>query len=64
MLEKVPQIVSEKVEILVASDGQEALQKFTECFKQGKIKLILMDCEMPNLNGYEASKKIRELENA
>ena len=27
-----------------------------------KIKLILMDCEMPVMNGYDASFKIREFE--
>lgn len=48
---------------MVADNGEEAFQKFTKYFEENRIKLILMDCEMPVLDGYEASKKIRELEN-
>eukprot|EP00347_Sterkiella_histriomuscorum_P011972 403370391 len=64
MLEKVPEIAKKKVEIIVADNGKEAFDKYVENFKDGKIKLILMDCEMPILDGYEASKKIREIENS
>ena len=63
MLEKVPEVAKRKVEIIVADNGKEAFEKYVENFKDGKIKLILMDCEMPVLDGYEASKKIREIEN-
>jgi len=41
----------------VAQDGHEAVA----AVKKKKYDLILMDCEMPNLNGFDASKSIREL---
>jgi len=44
-------------EIIKARTGEEAV----ELFKQNpNIDLILMDMRMPKLNGYEATKKIRE----
>lgn len=48
---------------MVADNGEEAFKKFVDHFQNGKIRLILMDCEMPILDGYEASKKIRDHEN-
>jgi len=40
-----------------ASNGLKAL----ECIAQSDFDLILMDLEMPEMNGYEAAKAIRHL---
>ena len=42
--------------VFIANDGFEAL----EIFEENIIHLILTDYEMPNLDGYEFSKRIRE----
>jgi len=61
MLEMLPS--AKNVEITSASDGREALEVYKRLTNTGKrVKLILMDCEMPILDGYSASKKIREFE--
>jgi len=40
----------------VADNGQEGI----ETLESGKFDLVLMDCQMPVLDGYEATKAIRE----
>lgn len=42
----------------VAVNGREAI----ESFKSGRYDIILMDCELPEIDGYEATQAIRELE--
>jgi CheY-like chemotaxis protein len=46
------------IEIIHALNGQIAVEKVKE---NQHIDLILMDIRMPILNGYEATKQIREL---
>lgn len=48
-------------EVDCARNGQEAVEKF-EASQPGQYHVILMDVQMPVLNGHEAARKIRRLE--
>jgi len=49
---------SEDYEVKIASDGEEGIIKFKEI----NPKLVIMDSDMPKLNGYEASLKIKQID--
>jgi signal transduction histidine kinase/CheY-like chemotaxis protein/HPt (histidine-containing phosphotransfer) domain-containing protein len=44
----------------IASNGEEALRMWSE--NRGKYSLLLTDCHMPIMDGYDLSRTIRELE--
>ncbi len=56
-------LLSEYGDCDIAVDGEEALDAFKIAWEEGKpYDLVCMDIMMPNLNGKEALKKIREFE--
>jgi len=46
------------VRTMVANNGEEALHKL----QQGSVKLVFMDCQMPVMDGYQATRRWRQIE--
>ncbi|MCU7834077.1 MAG: response regulator [gamma proteobacterium symbiont of Taylorina sp.] len=55
-------LLSNGVSVEVANDGQQALDKMADETFANDCDGILMDCQMPIMDGYEATRKLRKQE--
>lgn len=60
IIEKIKVSLLLNFDIISAVNGEEGLNRFMQSPKE--IKLILMDIQMPVMNGYESAIRIREYE--
>ena len=56
--EKLVGVISEETSVLKAENGEKAI----ELFKTSKPDIILLDLRLPDITGYEVSKRIRHLD--
>lgn len=60
LIEKIKETLLLNFDIITASNGEEAFRFYKENHED--IKLILMDIQMPIMDGYQSAKNIREYE--
>ncbi|MFP4254172.1 MAG: PAS domain S-box protein [Halothece sp.] len=49
-----------ELEVEIAKNGREALEKLQQSREDSLYSLILMDCQMPEIDGYETTQQIRQ----
>jgi two-component system sensor histidine kinase/response regulator len=50
------------IDVEVVADGVEAVEAFSACLDDDPFDLVLMDCQMPRMDGFTATAEIRRLE--